>query len=285
MKLTPIAKALLFLIGLGIVVTAVYKFVPPEKRDLKALLGKARSAAKKTDAPAAAATEPRPAGESRAAGKWVDVPGGRFESGADRREVDVRPFSIARLETTNHEYAAFLDECPVGAECGPRDVPSYWDDESYLDTHAEYPVVFVSWRDASAYCRWSGGRLPSIGEWEKAARGEDGRLFPWGPSFDPAQANILGPDRHDEKNRAPKQIATWAVDDPRLAGDASPYGVLGMAGNVSEWTSTSSPDEPDLMLVAGGSWDSWDYNDGRTTQRLPKAPNDRSSSVGFRCAK
>jgi iron(II)-dependent oxidoreductase len=285
MKLTPLAKALLFLIGLGIVVTAVYRFVPPEKRNLKALLGKVKSTAAKKETPAAPGPQSRPAPAPTASGEWIAVPGGRFESGAARAEVDVRPFSIARLETTNREYGAFLDECPIGSECGPRDLPSYWDDEAYLDTHAEYPVVFASWRDASAYCRWHNARLPSIAEWEKAARGEDGRLFPWGASFDPAQANILGPDRHDEKNRAPKQIATWAVDDPRLAGDASPYGALGMAGNVSEWTSTPSPDEPDLMLVAGGSWDSWDYNDGRTTQRVPKGPNERSSSVGFRCAK
>jgi formylglycine-generating enzyme required for sulfatase activity len=284
MKLKPFGKLLLFLIGLGIIATAVYRFVPPEQRDFRSWFSKAKNAVQSKDAPAPASTKPAPA-PSRATGAWVTVPAGRFQAGADRAAMEVRAFSLQRLEVTNREYAAFLDECPVGSECGPRDLPSYWDDESYLDTHAEFPVVFVSWRDASAYCRSIGGRLPTSAEWEKAARGTDGRLFPWGDSFDPAQANILGPDRHDEKNRAPKQIATWAVDDPRLAGDASPFGILGMAGNVSEWTASTSPDEPDLMLVAGGSWDSWDYNDGRTTQRLPKAANDRSSSVGFRCAK
>ena len=63
-----------------------------------------------------------------------------------------------------------------------------------------------------------------------------------------------------------------------------PFGVYAMAGNVSEWTSSASPDEPDLRIVAGGSWDSWELADGRTYQRLPKDPNDRSSSLGFRGA-
>lgn len=283
MKLTPFAKILLFLIGLGVVVVAVYRFVPPEKRNFKAWFDKAKSARK--DAPATTPKNGTPTTPADSGGDWITVPAGRFQSGSEGNEVDAPAFAIQRREVSNRDYAAFLDECPVGAECGPRDVPSYWDDESYLDTHADYPVVFVSWRDASAYCRSIGARLPTIREWEKAARGTDGRLFPWGPSFDPTQANILGPDRHEEKNRAPKQIATWAVDDSRMRGDRSPYGVEGMAGNVSEWTASTSPEEPDLMLAAGGSWDSWDYNDGRTTQRLGKAPNDRSSSLGLRCAK
>lgn len=58
-----------------------------------------------------------------------------------------------------------------------------------------------------------------------------------------------------------------------------------MAGNVSEWTASASEEEPDLRLVAGGSWDSWELSDGRTYNRIPKSPTDRSSSLGFRCAK
>ena len=202
----------------------------------------------------------------------------------DREQVDVPAFRIQRREVTNGEYEAFLRECPVGATCGPRDLPSYWDDQAYLETRRDHPVVFVSWGDASAYCRWLGARLPALREWEKAARGADGRSFPWGEVLDPQQVNILGADRREEKNRAPKQIPTWAVSDAQYARDASPYGVLGMAGNVSEWTATASPDEPDLMMAAGGSWDSWDLSDARTHNAIPKRPNDRSSSLGFRCA-
>jgi formylglycine-generating enzyme required for sulfatase activity len=199
--------------------------------------------------------------------------------------VDVATFSLQRLEVTIGDYERFLDGCPVGASCGPRDLPPYWDDAAYLETHLDFPVVAVSWGDASAYCKSIDARLPSAVEWEKAAGGTDGRTYPGGGSVDRSAINLLGPDRHDEKNRAPKQIATWAVTDPRYARDDSPYGVLGLAGNVSEWTASASPDEPDLRLVAGGSWDSWDVTDAAVDHRIPKSPTDRSSSVGIRCAK
>jgi formylglycine-generating enzyme len=296
MKLTPVGKALVFLIGLGLVLTAVYKFVPPEKRPWNRAADTTATDPASSDA--TPATE-RPAAEAREASRetdtetareetptrsdWVAIPGGLFPSGADQVQVDVPTFRIHRTEVTNAAYEEFLRACPAGASCGPRDLPSYWEDQAYLETRREYPVVFVSWADAAAFCRWAGGRLPTAVEWEKAARGTDGRNFPTGETLDRA-VNILGADRHDEKNRAPKQIPTWSVEDPQYARDASPYGVLGMAGNVSEWTASASPDEPDLRLVAGGSWDSWDLSDGRVYNRIPKAATDRSSSLGFRCA-
>jgi formylglycine-generating enzyme required for sulfatase activity len=283
MKLTGLGKALVFFIGLGLIVTAIYKFVPPEKHPWRGLF------AKKPAAPAPAAerrAEPRPAAPSPApAGRWVTIPAGSFGAGPDATPVDVPAFQIERVEVTNDDYARFLRECPGGSACGPRGLPSYWDDAEYLGSHGSHPVVFVSWADAQAYCRSIGARLPSAMEWEKAARGNDGRSFPSGPSLNPTAVNILGADRREEKNRAEKQIPTWPVDDPRYRRDESAYGVLGMAGNVSEWTSTSSEDEPDLRLAAGGSWDSWDLSDARVHHRIPKNPSDRSSSLGIRCAK
>lgn len=310
MKLTPLGKALVFLIGLGLFITALYKFVPPEQQVWRKWLGGGGDTAA-TDArnenqgtepategdrgPDSLANQPidrngesrgeEPRQERRAASEWITVPGGLFRSGEGLEEVDVSAFQIQSHEVTNGQYEAFLEECPEGSSCGPRDLPSYWDDQSYLETRRDAPVVFVSWADASAYCRWAGGRLPTIAEWEKAARSDDGRNFPSGPSIDPADVNILGQDRRDEKNRAAKQIPTWGTDDPRYNRDASPYGVLAMAGNVSEWTATASPDEPDLRLAAGGSWDSWSLDDARTYSSLPKQPADRSSSLGFRCVK
>ncbi len=286
MKLTPLGKLLFFFIGLGLIVGALYRFVPPEKQFWRAWMsGKKGPSSSTRTATTTPSTPGSTATPSSSAAGWVAIPAGRFRSGEEGSEVDVAAFRIQRAEVSNRDYQAFLNACAMGSDCGPRDLPSYWDDTGYLDTHQDYPVVFVSWGDASAYCRYAGGRLPSSLEWEKAARGGDGRLFPWGETFDAQLTNILGAERHDEKNKAPKQIPTWPTGDPRYARDGSPLGVLGMGGNVSEWTSSASPQEPNLMLVAGGSWDSWDGNDARVTHRVPKPPTDRSSSVGIRCAK
>lgn len=287
MKLTPLAKALLFLIGLGLVGTAVYKFVPKDKlpwnrpKTAPAENGSTTSSTattNETNSPGQTSASTRSSSEP-----WIEIPGGIFSSGQNQESVDVSAFKIRRTEVTNAEYEAFLAECAAGSSCGPRERPNYWDDEAYLDSHRNNPVVFVSWGDANAYCKWARGRLPTIAEWEKAARGTDGREFPTGATIDSTAVNILGSD-HDKKDTAAKKIPTWAVDDDAYARDVSPYGVLGMAGNVSEWTASTNPEEPDYRLAAGGSWDSWDLNDGRTHFRLGKSPTDRSSSLGFRCA-
>jgi formylglycine-generating enzyme required for sulfatase activity len=291
MKLTPLGKLLIFLVGLGLVLVAVRRVLPPELSSWDKLLARVRGVPS-TSSPSTSSekreprsTPSREAGpSSNAAGVWVRIPGGQFQpSGGDA--VDLAAFSLQRSEVTNADYQRFLDACPVGASCGPRDLPSYWDDAAYLETHRDYPVVGVSWGDASAYCKSLEARLPTAVEWERAAAGSDGRGYPGGGVLDRAAVNLLGPDRHDEKNRAAKQIATWPVNDARYARDQSPYGILGMAGNVSEWTASASPDEPDLRLVAGGSFDSWDVTDAAVDHRIPKNPTDRSSSVGIRCAK
>lgn len=297
MRLTPLGKLLLFLIGLGLVATAVYRFVPPEKlpwnRPRTSLPAETSPTAasseyrsdSKSAGPTTATSERQAAAQPGASTPWIQIPGGLFAAGAEQTEIDVPGFTIERTEVTNGRYEEFLAACPRGSACGPRDLPSYWEDRGYLASHRDYPVVFVSWGEAAGFCRWAGGRLPTAVEWEKAARGKDGRAFPTGSVLDPSDANILGADRHDEKLQAAKQIPTWPIGDRRYGRDRSPYGVLAMAGNVSEWTSSASADEPDLRLVAGGSWDSWELSDGRTYNRIPKSPTDRSSSLGFRCAK
>jgi formylglycine-generating enzyme required for sulfatase activity len=287
MKLTPLGKLLLFLIGLGLVVTAVYRFVPPEQlpwnRTKAAPGGEVRPESRPAEK---AAEKARPADAAPATSQpWISIPAGLFASGPDQAEVDVPAFSIERTEVTNGRYEEYLEACPRGSACGPRELPSYWEDRSYVAGHRDNPVVFVAWSEAASFCRWAGGRLPTAIEWEKAARGTDGRSYPAGSILDPATTNILGADRHDEKTAAAKQIPTWPVTDSRYTRDRSPYGVLAMAGNVSEWTASASEEEPDLRLVAGGSWDSWELSDGRTYNRIPKSPTDRSSSLGFRCAK
>ena len=292
MKFTPLGKFLFFLVGVVLVLTALHRFLPSELTSWDKLTARFQSASppKSSTAdqhqaapPPARSSTPTPSTPpTREA--WVRIAGGAF-TGADGASVDLATFSLQRAEVTNGDYGRYLDACPVGSTCGPRDLPSYWDDASYLETHRDYPVVAVSWGDASAYCQFVGARLPTAVEWEKAATGTDGRAYPGGSTLDRPSVNLLGPDHHDEKNRAAKQIATWPVSDGRYARDASPYGVLAMAGNVSEWTSSASPEEPDLRLVAGGSFDSWDVTDARSDHRIAKNPTDRSSSVGMRCAK
>lgn len=286
MRLTPLGKFLLFVVGLGLVVTAVYRFVPPEQLPWNRPRA-APSSPTPQQAEPSRAEEPRrePAREPATAPAWIEVRAGLFASGSEQNPVDVPAFAIQRDEVTNGDYGRFLSACPRGSACGPRELPSYWEDSAYLASHEDHPVVFVSWNDAAAYCKWAGARLPTALEWEKAARGTDGRAYPGGDLADPEAINILGTERRDEKSRAPRQIASWATSDPRYRRDRSPFGALAMAGNVSEWTASASPDEPDLRLAAGGSWDSWELADGRTYSRLPKNPEDRSSSLGFRCAK
>ena len=293
MKLTGLGKLLIFLIGAALVATAVWKFAPEAVREKLGALGKrsgerrAERASPPSADGASATSTPAPSAEpssSRSDAAWVEVPGGLFRSGSDAVSVDVPAFRIQRTEVTNAMYARFLDDCPVGDICGPRDLPSYWEDADYLARHTDLPVVFVTWNEAAAYCQWAKGRLPTSLEWEKAARGTDGRPFPSGASIDPAAINLLGAEGREAKQRAARQIPSWAVTDPRYARDKSPYGVLGMAANVSEWTASAAEEEPSMRYAAGGSWDSWDLSDARAYTRIPKDPNDRSSSLGFRCA-
>lgn len=283
MRLTPLGKFLLFLIGLGLILTALHRFVPREQQIWRKWIASATDKAP-TPPPPPREDGPRSlANQPLAAESWVNVPAGTLLAGEAGTPTEVPAFRLHRHEVTNGEFAAYLASCPVGSSCGPRDLPSYWDDASYVASHRDFPVVFVSAEDAATFCRQAGGRLPTTIEWERAARGNDSRLFPWGDSLEATFANILGAD-HSAKSSAPKQIPTWSVTDARLRRDQSPFGVLGLAGNVSEWTASRSAEEPDLVLVAGGSWDSWEMSDARVTHRVPKLPTDRSSSVGFRCA-
>jgi iron(II)-dependent oxidoreductase len=298
MKVTPLGKALMVLVGLAVIAAALHRFVPDDKKVWRKWLHRQPSTTAPASATSPAATSTSPTAQSAATpttsasssrpgeNRWIAIPAGPFLSGESGERAETHaPFEIQEREVTNREYLRFLASCAVGSDCGPRELPPYWDDVGYVDTHLDHPVVFVSYGDAAAYARWIGARMPTIAEWEKAARGAQGQAYPWGDTADRDATNILGADRRDEKTRAAKQIPTWPVTDPRYVRDRSPYGVLGMGGNVSEWTSSASDVEPSYLLVAGGSWDSWDITDAKTTHRVPKPPADRSSSLGLRCVK
>ena len=143
---------------------------------------------------------------------------------------------------------AFLDECPAGDACGPRDLPSYWDDADYVAAHRELPVVFVTWHDAAAYCRWAGGAPADrrrVGE--GGARHRRPRLPDRARRSIPTAVNILGADRRDEKNARRKA-------DPDLGGERPALRAATRAPTAcSAWPATSasgrrppSEEEPDL---------------------------------------
>jgi len=222
------------------------------------------------------------------------IPAGEFWMGIDgtigledersRHKVWLDTFSIDLYEVTTNRYAKFL------AATG-RTPPWLWDSVK-LAIHGERPVVGVDWEDADAYCRWAGKRLPAEAEWEKAARGTDERLYPWGnqpPTGDLANFAVGARFSYSQ--------ALMPVG--RYKEGKSPFGLYDMAGNVWEWVqdwydgadyergpdrNPTGPEEGQFKVVRGGAW-----------SELPKyllaygrfklLPNTRNSYTGFRCAK
>jgi formylglycine-generating enzyme required for sulfatase activity len=209
----------------------------------------------------------------------VVVPSGDFLMGKSDGPASSRPphvvyldtFAIDRTEVTGAAFTEYLAATSVAAR------PSF---------DPRLPAVGVVWRQADGYCRWTGRRLPTEAEWEKAARGADGRAYPWGDRWDSARANTSPSGRG-----GPLPAAS-------LPEGASPYGALDMSGNVAEWVADYfdpgyyliSPDAnplgPALVLdhgLRGGSWDSPPpqattyFRDSSHSVK----PNPR---VGFRCA-
>jgi len=158
---------------------------------------------------------------------------------------------VDRYEVTNVQYHRFL-------QATGRRPPQYWTGDAYPPGQADYPVVGVSWEDADAYCRWAGKRLPTEAEWEKACRGSDARLYPWGDAWDPARANV----GLSQVELWPLGIAdAWLLLHATPTGTdglglrpvgsypqgASPDGVMDLAGNVEEWVAD--------WYIGTGYWD------------------------------
>lgn len=255
---------------------------------------------------------------ARDGSELVYVAEGSFTMGCDTGELDERPahqvtlgaYWIGRYLVTNQQFVGFLNQRPFMRNIGVWRVrPSHMQDDIVLQQslhpsdprrfevaagRERYPVVGITWYGARAYCDWAGLRLPTEAEWERAARGSDERLYPWGSSWDTTRANC------EATFHIGSRVPTSPVDAyPR---GASPCGCFDMAGNVWEWCSSlyayypyrADDGREDLTadgprVIRGGGWDSQrDFL--RTTNRHRKHPNVFESrfrfpsNVGFRVA-
>ena len=220
------------------------------------------------------------------------VPAGEFTMGSPEGDPDEKPahkvlinaFFMDKYEVTVKQYAAFLQE-------SGGDRPSEWKTMNKT-ANQNRPVMGVDWADAARYCKWAGKRLPTEAEWEKAARGTDGRLYPWG--------NVPPTPLHANYGKKEWNNHEALVPVGTLEAGKSPYGIYDMAGNVWEWVSdwydnnyykqspSDSPAGPPtggFKVIRGGSWNTSARN-LRAADRYFDPPSFRSQYVpGFRCAK
>ena len=202
-----------------------------------------------------------------------------FGTEADTRTVFVAAFYIDKYEVTNKQYAKFC------SETGHRQ-PKFSDDPRL--NAPDQPAVGVNWEDAEAYAVWAGKRLPTATEWEKAARGTDGRLYPWGNAYDPARGNF---DDGGNMDGSSDGYAMTSAPVGNFTSGISPYGLHDMAGNVWEWVTEQHTEHSEtingkIYAIRGGSWTNGAGDTRATIAYIyPAQCSDHSSSVGFRCVK
>ncbi len=256
----------------------------------------------------------------------VSVPAGVFTMGSDDGHPDEQPahtvfldaFFMDKYEVTNKLYSA----CVEAGACGLPHLNNSYTRPSYFANpeYDNYPVVFVDWFQAKTYCEWRGGYLPTEAQWEKAARGTDGRIFPWGNETDCSKANYdknisSGVVVCPEISVSPSIVLPagppganllfflgYTYGDTTAVGsypsDKSPYGAYDLAGNVSEWVAdwfsetyyrnspTENPPGPDsgqIRVVRGGYFGSFSWAIRSSYRRV--GMDDISDSIGFRCAR
>jgi formylglycine-generating enzyme required for sulfatase activity len=223
----------------------------------------------------------------------VLVPAGEFTMGSLQGNLDERPqkrvyldaFHIDRFETTVGRYGKYL------VATGDEGAPEFWKDVD-LNQDGEYPVVGVDWDQANRYCKWAGKRLPTEAEWEKAARGTDGRTYPWGSTGQPTQFANLGKGGTFGYSKSLAKVGSYE-------GGKSPYDAYDMIGNVWEWVADwydpkyyqaipeknpKGPEKGEARVIRGGSWARTPLV-SRVSARNRAAPSSQTTSLGFRCAK
>jgi len=228
------------------------------------------------------------------------VPAGDFYQGSSEEMVD---WAISKFHAESREW--YLDETPVTKvylddffidknevtvgqykiyvrETGEPE-PKYFDNPKFNKDNQ--PVVGISWQEAKDYCSWKGKRLPTESEWEKASRGPDAKIYPWGHQVDETKANVLG---MNDKYRYPAPVGMFPQGQ-------SLYGLMDMSGNVWEWTDSwylpypGNEQKNDLFgkklkVTKGGSWAA-NMDLARSALRGKMLPDQRQNYLGFRCAK
>ena len=235
-----------------------------------------------------------PAGAGQASGQEMSmamVPAGEFIMGSQEGAADEQPahrvyvdtFLMDKYEVSVGQYAKYLEATSL-------DAPPDWNIMNQPQ-HQKRPVVNIDWADAAMYCKWAGKRLPTEAEWEKAARGTDGRTYPWG--------NELPTRLHANFGKMEWNNHAALVPVGKLEDGKSPYGIYDMAGNVWEWVNDwyeqdyyknspsqnpTGPSSAQLKVLRGGSW-SDNMDNLRSANPYIYEPMSQYHNVGFRCAK
>jgi len=224
----------------------------------------------------------------------VYIPAGEVEIGDDargdrpRHQVALSGYWVGVFAVTNYQYARFVGQTrnrPPN-ESNWTGAPPRWEGLRVPPGFFDHPVVCVSWEDARAYAEWAGGQLPSEAQWEKAARGPKGLIYPWGEGWDPGRCR---------NSASSGREMTCAVTG--YARGVSGYGTYNQSGNVLEWCADwyagdyyprspaadpAGPSEGELRVRRGGGWRNSDADDFRATCRDGRDPKFRYGNLGFR---